>query len=109
MGTGEEERGVGVGVEERAVNRVGVEDLVAERPTGLVEEDRVETLEGVDDLEGLFAAGTMGLPVGVAALRLVDVREPNEDDFLLMLEEDLGSQGKLECSGSVGFLNTGLS
>lgn len=76
--------GLAVGVDERAVDLVGVEDL-----TGAVvglEEGKVAREVGVEDLEGLVIVVKVGLAVGVAALVPDDI--PPDDFGLLLIVMD---------------------
>lgn len=79
--------GLPVGVEERAADIVGVEDLLWEA-TILLEgiDDVLE--EGVEDLKGFTVAGNVGRPVGVADLA-TDPPPPDDDDLLVPALADL--------------------
>lgn len=72
--------GLPVGVEERAVDLVGVEDLLW-GTTILLEGTDVVLEEGVEDFKGFTDAGNVGRPVGVAGLA-TDPPPPDDDDLL---------------------------
>lgn len=80
--------GLAVGVEERAVDLVGVEDLNT-GAVGLVLEGKLDREVGVEGLEDLVDAVKVGRPVGVAGLQLVDVGPLVVDGFLLPALEKL--------------------
>ena len=77
--------GLAVGVEERAVDLVGVDDLAVEA-AGFVE-GKVARDEGVEDLEGFVPVVRVGRPVCVAGL-LADFGPPEEDGLLLRVLEE---------------------
>lgn len=79
--------GLPVGVEERAVDLVGVEDLLW-GATILLEGTDAVLEEGVEDLKGFTDAGKVGRPVGVAGLA-TDPRPPDDDDLLVPALADL--------------------
>lgn len=91
--------GLAVGVEDRPVDLVGVEDLTA-GPAGL-EEGRVDREVGVEGLEDLAVVVKVGRPVGVAALALDD-RPPDDGCLLSPGMEEFAPDCK------VGFLDTTL-
>lgn len=105
--------GLAVGVEDRAVDLVGVEDLtvgVEDLAVGIedltagaagLQEGKVALEVGVEDLEGLAVVVKVGRPVGVAAL-VVEVRPPDDDGLLLPGPEEFSPDG------TVGFLDTTL-
>lgn len=121
--------GLAVGVEERAIDLVGVEDLaegagfvegkearevgvddLAEEGAGFVE-GKVAREVGVDDLEGLVAAGKVDLLVGVEGL-LADFGTPEDDGLLLLtllVLEEFCAIGKGPCFGDSVFLGAGSS
>ena len=103
MGAGRE--GLPVGVEDRAEDLVGVEDLA--RGAKLF----METMEGrelgVDDLAGFVVDGNVGLAVGVADLR-VAVFGPSADKGLrLPVFELFNSEGKLGLLEAIFLLEAG--
>lgn len=72
--------GLPVGVDERALDFVGVEDLLG-GATILLEGTDAVLEEGVEDLKGFTDAGNVGRPVGVAGLA-TDPPPPDDDDLL---------------------------
>ena len=83
--------GLAVGVDERAVDLVGVEDLTA-GAVGL-DDGKVARDVGVDGLEDLAVEFKLGRPVGVAAL-VLDVRPPEDDGLLSPVPEEFTLEGK---------------
>lgn len=72
--------GLVVGVEERAVDLVGVEDLTGGAVSFV--EGNVAREVGVEGLEDFDVAGKVGLPVGVAGLLAVDFGPPDDNGLL---------------------------
>lgn len=105
--------GLAVGVEERAVDllgvedlTVGVEDLTAEA-TGL-EEGKVALEVGVKGLEGLAVVVKVGCLVGVAAL-VAEVRPPDDDGLLLAIPEEFSLDGTVGSLDATALLEAGSS
>lgn len=98
--------GLAVGVEERAVDLVGVEDLAVEA-AGFVE-GKVARDVGVEDLVGLVAVGRVGRPVGVAGL-LADFGPPEDDGLLLRFVEEFSPADKVCCFGARVLFEAGSS
>jgi hypothetical protein len=86
--------GLAVGVEDRAVDLVGVEDL---------------TTGGVEDLEGFVLECNVGCPVGVAGLEVADVSPADDGGLLLPLLEEFCLEGEVGCLGTIILLEAGSS
>lgn len=104
--------GLAVGVEDRAVDLVGVEDLTiggVEDLEGFILEGNVGCETGVEDLEGFVLEGNVGRPVGVAGLEVADVSPIDDDDLLLPLLEEFCLERKVGCLGTIILLEAGSS
>lgn len=97
--------GLAVGVEDRAVDLVGVEDLTG-GATFLVEGKEAREL-GVDDLEGLVVIGNVDRPVGVADLRVTVLGPSDDEGLLLPVVEEFNSEGKVEFLDAIFLLEAG--
>lgn len=95
-----------VGVEERPVDLVGVEDLVVE-VAGFAEGKFARDV-GVEDLEGLVPADRVGWPVGVAGL-LTDFGPPEEDGLLLRVLEEFSPADEVCCFAARVLFKAGSS
>lgn len=104
--------GLAVGVEDRAVDLLGVEDLTTggvEDLEGLVLEGNVGCETGVEDLEGFVLEDNVGRPVGVAGLEVADVSPTDDDGLLLPLLEEFCLEGKVGSLRTIILLEVGSS
>lgn len=104
--------GLAVGVEDLAVDLVGVEDLTTggvEDLEGFVLEGNVGCEAGVEDLEGFVLEGNVGRPVGVAGLEVADVSPADDGGLLLPLLEEFCLEGEVGCLGTIILLEAGSS
>lgn len=88
--------GLAVGVEDRGMDLVGVEDLTLVA-LGLMEA-KVACEVGVEDLEGFNVKGNVGRPVGVAALEVPGEIPPDNEGLLFPLLEDFCPVDKVGCA-----------
>lgn len=94
-----------VGVEDRAADLVGVEDLAAGATT--LVEGKMPREEGVVDLEGFVVEGNVGRPVGVAGREVADVSPPDNEGLFLPLLEEFCPDGEVGCLGAMLLLEGG--
>lgn len=97
--------GLAVGVEDRAEDRVGVEDLTG-GATGFVESKVAREL-GVEDLEDLVVEGNVDRPVGVADLRGAVFVPPDGEGFLLPILEEFNMDGNVGCLDAILLFEAG--
>lgn len=98
--------GLAVGVEDRAEDLVGVEDLTGGATCLMEGKDGREL--GVEDLEDLVIEGNVGRAVGVADLRVTGFW-PSDDEGLLfpIAVEDFSSEFKVGFLEAVVLLEAG--
>lgn len=84
-----------VGVEERAVDLLGVEGLTGGAVSFV--EGNVAREVGVEGLEDFDVAGKVGLPVGVAGLLTVDFGPPDDKGLLFPVPEEFSAEDITDC------------
>lgn len=87
--------GLAVGVEERAMDLEGVEDLTVGAMA--LTDDKVAREFGVEDLEGLVDEGNEDRPVGVADLRGAAAGPPDDEGLLLPILEEFRPDVNVGC------------
>lgn len=97
--------GLVVGVEERAVDLVGVEDLTGGAVSFV--EGNVAREVGVEGLEDFDVAGKVGLPVGVAGLLAVDFGPPDDNGLLFPALEEFSPEDIAGCLAASLLLEAG--